>query len=489
MWDASAGAVLLRQGAAMALLTLAARPVLQAISPFAIDTGDTAWLLAASALVLLMAPGLALFYGGMVRSKSVLNMMMMTFGALAAIVVIWVVVGYSLAFGDDLGRGLLGNPLDHLGLQDLVSTSADSWLTVPVILFAIFQGLFCVITGALVSGAIADRARFGAWIVFVSAWTLLVYAPVAHWVFDLDRPGHVGGWLANQVGTLDFAGGMPVEITSGASALALAVVVGTRVGFGSDAMRPHNLTLVMLGAGLLWFGWYGFNAGSALGANHVAAVGFVTTTCAGAAGAIGWLALERLRDGHATTLGAASGMVAGLVAITPSGGSVTPLGALAMGLAAGVVCALAVGLKYRWRYDDSLDVDGVHLVGGLVGTIGIGLLATAVAPTKVDGLLYGGGADQLGKQLLGAAVVLAYAFLVSGAIAWVVHRVMGFRIDEEHEVNGIDLVVHAETAYDLHSTAGARSSGGLHAPKATSGPFAAGNTRTIDPGSSERRTD
>ena len=453
----------------MAPLTLPAVPVV-----LAIDTGDTAWLLAASALVLLMAPGLALFYGGMVRSKSVLNMMMMTIGALAAIVVIWVLVGYSIAFGDDVGFGLLGNPLEHFGLQDLVAEQADSWLTVPVILFAVFQGLFCVITGALVSGAIADRARFGAWIVFVSVWTVAVYAPIAHWVFDFDRDGHTGGWLANRIGTIDFAGGMAVEICSGASALALAMVVGTRVGFGTDAMRPHNLTLVMLGAGLLWFGWYGFNAGSALGANHAAAVVFVTTTCAAAAGSIGWLTLERFRDGHATTLGAASGMVAGLVAITPSGGSLTPLGALAMGMVAGVVCALAVGLKYRWRYDDSLDVVGVHLVGGLVGTIGIGILATKAAPTGVDGLLYGGGLDQLGKQLLGAGVVLAYAFLVSAAIAWVVHRTMGFRIDEEHEVSGIDLVIHAETAYDLHATAGARTSGGLHAPKATSGPFATG---------------
>ena len=256
-----------------------------------------------------------------------------------------------------------------------------------------FQGLFCVITGALVSGAIADRARFGAWIVFVSVWTVLVYAPIAHWVFDFDRDGHAGGWLANRVGTIDFAGGMAVEICSGASALALAMVVGTRVGFGRDAMRPHNLTLVMLGAGLLWFGWYGFNAGSALGANHAAAVVFVTTTCAAAAGSVGWLLMERFRDGHATTLGAASGMVAGLVAITPSGGSVTPLGALVMGLSAGVICGLAVGLKYRWRYDDSLDVVGVHLVGGLVGTIGIGLIASATAPTGVDGLLYGGGFD------------------------------------------------------------------------------------------------
>ena len=332
MWDAPADDVLLRQGACHGHPHPHGRPPPR--TP--IDTGDTAWLLAASALVLLMAPGLALFYGGMVRSKSVLNMMMMTFGALAAITIIWVLVGYSLAFGDDLGLGLLGNPLDHFGLQDLVAESADSWLTVPIILFAIFQGLFCVITGALVSGAIADRARFGAWMVFVSAWTVLVYAPIAHWVFDFDREGHVGGWLANRIGTIDFAGGMAVEICSGASALALALVVGTRVGFGNDAMRPHNLTLVMLGAGLLWFGWYGFNAGSALGANHTAAVVFVTTSCAAAAGAIGWLTLERFRDGHATTLGAASGMVAGLVAITPSGGSLTPIGALVMGMAAGV---------------------------------------------------------------------------------------------------------------------------------------------------------
>ncbi|WP_460820211.1 ammonium transporter [Nocardioides korecus] len=459
-------------------MTLPVTPAVVLAAASRTDSGDTAWLLASCALVLLMAPGLALFYGGMVRSKSVLNMMMMTFGALAVIVVVWVLVGYSLAFGDDVGGGLLGDPLQHLGLSDLVAAGTRSWLGVPVILFAVFQGLFCVITGALVSGAVADRARFGAWLVFVAVWTLLVYAPVAHWVFDADRPGHRGGWLANTVGTIDFAGGMPVEITSGASALALALVVGVRVGFGKDPMRPHNLTLVMLGAGLLWFGWYGFNAGSALAADHVAAVVFVTTTCAGATGALGWLALERLRDGHATSLGAASGMVAGLVAITPSGGSVTPLGALVMGLVAGVVCALAVGLKYRWGYDDSLDVVGVHLVGGLVGTIGIGVLASSAAPTGVDGLLLGGGVSQLGKQVLGAAVVLVYAFVVSGAIAWVVHRTMGLRIDEEHEVTGIDLVVHAETAYDLHATAGARSSVSHgsqlpHLPKATSGPFAA----------------
>jgi len=447
----------------MTSLTDAAGFALPSLTPLAsrIDAGDTAWLLAASALVLLMAPGLALFYGGMVRSKSVLNMIMMTFGALAAITVIWVLVGYSLAFGDDLGNGLLGDPWQHFGLQSLMSASADSWLSVPVILFAAFQGLFCVITGALVSGAIADRARFGAWIAFVSVWTVVVYAPVAHWVFDFDRQGHVGGWLANRVGLVDFAGGTAVEICSGASALALALVIGTRVGFGKDPMRPHNLTLVMLGAGLLWFGWFGFNAGSALKADHTAAVVFVTTLCAGAAGSLGWLATERLRDGHPTSLGAASGLVAGLVAITPSCSSLSPLGALVMGAAAGVICALAVGLKYTFGYDDSLDVVGVHLVGGLVGTFGIGLLATAAAPAGVDGLLYGGGVDQLGKQLLSGSVVFVYAFVVSGIIGLVVDRLIGLRIDEEHEVSGIDLVVHAETAYDLHATAGARTSGFL----------------------------
>jgi len=426
-----------------------------------IDTGDTAWMLAASALVLLMAPGLALFYGGMVRSKSVLNMIMMTFGALAAITVIWVVVGYSLAFGDDLGHGLLGDPFQYFGLQSLVSSSADSWLSVPVILFAVFQGLFCVITGALVSGAIADRARFGAWIVFVSVWTVLVYAPIAHWVFDANRSGHTGGWLTNRIGLVDVAGGTAVEICSGASALAMALVIGTRVGFGKEPMRPHNLTLVMLGAGLLWFGWFGFNAGSALKADHTAAVVFVTTLCAGAAGSLGWLGIERWRDGHATSLGAASGLVAGLVAITPSCSSLSPLGALVMGAAAGVICALAVGLKYKLGYDDSLDVVGVHLVGGLVGTFGIGLLATAAAPAGVNGLFYGGGVDQLGKQLLSGTVVLVYAFVVSGIIGWVVDRSMGLRIDEEHEVSGIDLIIHAETAYDLHATAGTRTGGFL----------------------------
>jgi Amt family ammonium transporter len=420
-----------------------------------IDAGDTAWLLAAAALVLLMVPGLALFYGGMVRSKSVLNMMMMTFSALGVITIVWVVVGYGLAFGDDAGGGLIGVPGRLIGLQALVS-GHGGWLHVPVILFACFQGLFAVVTGALVAGAIADRARFGAWVVFIAAWTVLVYAPIAHWVFDSSHPGHTGGWLVNRLHLVDFAGGTAVEVCSGASGLALALVLGRRIGFGVDAMRPHNLTLVMLGAGLLWVGWFGFNAGSALGADQAAADVFTTTLVAGATGAGGWLAVERLRDGHATSLGAASGMVAGLVAITPSCGAVTPLGALVLGLVAGVVCAVAIGLKYRWSYDDSLDVVGVHLVGGLVGTLGIGLLASSAAPAHVSGILYGGGATQLGRQAVGCLAVLAYAFVVSWVLGTVIHRLMGFRIDEEHEVTGIDLVLHAESAYDLHASSGTR---------------------------------
>ncbi len=436
-------------------IALASSPASASLS--ALDSGDTSWLLASCALVLLMAPGLALFYGGMVRSKSVLNMMMMSFGALAVVLVVWVLVGYSLAFGDDVGGGLIGNPAQYAGLGQLLDPASSGASTVPMILFAIFEGLFAVITGALVSGAIADRARFGAWLIFVAAWTLLVYAPVAHWVFDLSAGSHVGGWLVNHVGVVDFAGGMAVEICSGASGLALAVVLGKRVGFGRDPMRPHNLTLVMLGAGLLWFGWYGFNAGSALTAGHKAAVVFVTTTLAAAGGTLGWLLLERLRDGKATSLGAASGMVAGLVAITPSCGSLTPLGAIVMGAVAGAVCAVAVGLKFRFGYDDSLDVVGVHLVGGIVGTLGIGLLATAAAPTGVDGLFFGGGVGLLGRQALGGAVVLGYAFIVSALLGFVIQRLMGFRLIPEHEVSGIDLAIHGETAYDLHTLTAGRA--------------------------------
>jgi ammonium transporter, Amt family len=316
-----------------------------------------------------------------------------------------------------------------------------------------FQAVFAIITVALISGAIADRAKFGTWMVFAGVWATLVYFPVAHWVFDFDAGSHVGGWIANDLLAIDFAGGTAVHINAGAAGLALALVLGKRRGFGKESMRPHNLPLVMLGAGLLWFGWFGFNAGSAVAADNTAAVAWVNTLAATGAACLGWLATERLRDGHATSLGAASGIVAGLVAITPACSALSPVGSIGLGVLAGVLCALAVGLKYRWGYDDSLDVVGVHLVGGLVGTIGVGFLATAAAPAGVDGLLYGGGVDQLWRQVVGAFAVLAFSFVVTLLIGYLLQRTVGFRIDEEDEVTGIDLVVHAETGYDLHAAA------------------------------------
>jgi ammonium transporter, Amt family len=403
------------------------------------DTGDTAWLLAATALVLLMTPGLALFYGGMVRTKSVLNMLMMSFVSIALVTVVWLAGGYSLAFGDDAWAGLLGD-LAHAGMSGLGPDSVQG--TVPTLLFATFQLTFAIVTAALISGAIADRAKFGAWLVFVPVWALLVYVPVAHWVWG------PGGWVAHRLGALDFAGGLPVEITSGASGLALCLVLGPRLGFKKDAMRPHNLPMVILGAGLLWFGWFGFNAGSALGANGLAAAVFLNTLAAGCTGLLGWLFVEQKRDGHPTTLGAASGAVAGLVAITPSCGSVSLLGALVVGLAAGVVCSYAVSWKFRLNYDDSLDVVGVHLVGGIIGTLLIGLFAEKAMTGSAEGLFYGGGLAQLGKQTVAVVAVAAYAFAVTYGIGKLLDKAMGFRAAEDQEHTGLDLTVHAETAYD-----------------------------------------
>ena len=419
-----------------------------------VNTGDTAWVLTSAALVLLMTPGLALFYGGMVRAKSVLNMMMMSFGALALISVLWVLYGYSIAFGDDVGLGLVGDPTQYLGLAGLMEDVTGSG-GLPPMAFVAFQCVFAIITVALISGAIADRARFGTWMVFAGIWATLVYFPVAHWVFDFTTDSHVGGWIANDLAALDFAGGTAVHINAGAAGLALAIVLGRRRGFGAEPMRPHNLPLVMIGAGLLWFGWFGFNAGSALAANNTAAVAFVNTIVATGAAALGWLLVERVRDGHATSLGAASGVVAGLVAITPACNAVSPVGAIGLGAGAGALCALAVGLKYRLGYDDSLDVVGVHLVGGLVGTIGIGFIGTAAAPAGVDGLLYGGGADQLWRQLIGALAVGAFSFVVTLVIGAALQKTIGFRIDAEHEVSGIDQVAHAESGYDFGSLGGA----------------------------------
>ncbi|WTP55122.1 ammonium transporter [Streptomyces tauricus] len=400
-------------------------------------------MLAATALVLLMTPGLALFYGGMVRTKSVLNMLMMSFVSIALVTVVWLAVGYSLVFGDDhadAGVGGLIGGLEHAGMAGLGPDSVHG--TVPTLLFATFQLTFAIITAALISGAVADRAKFGAWLVFVPLWALLVYVPVAHWVWG------PGGWILADLGALDFAGGLPVEITSGASGLALCLVLGPRLGFKKDAMRPHNLPMVMLGAGLLWFGWFGFNAGSALGANGLAAAAFLNTLAAGCTGLLGWLFVEQRRDGHPTTLGSASGAVAGLVAITPSCGAVSLLGALVIGLGAGVVCSYAVAWKFRFDYDDSLDVVGVHLVGGVIGTLLIGVFATQSMTGGAEGLLYGGGFGQLGRQLVAIGAVGAYAFAVTYGVAKLIDRVVGLRADEEHEQTGLDLTVHAETAYD-----------------------------------------
>jgi ammonium transporter, Amt family len=431
------------------------------------DTGDTAWVLVSAALVLLMTPGLALFYGGMVRAKSVLNMMMMSFGALALISVLWVLYGYSEAFGNDVGGGLVGNPFEFFGLSGLIGTkgldkgfaATHLVFTVPALAFVAFQAVFAIITVALISGAIADRAKFGAWMVFSGIWATIVYFPVAHWVFAFNgAQSATGGWIANKLLAIDFAGGTAVHINAGAAGLALALVLGKRVGWRRDPMRPHNLTLVMIGAGLLWFGWFGFNAGSALSANGQAAEVWVTTMVATGAAALGWLLVERLRDGHATSLGAASGVVAGLVAITPSCSSVTPLGAIAVGLLAGVFCALAVGLKFKLGFDDSLDVVGVHMIGGLWGTLAVGLFASSATTAGVDGLLYGGGLDQLWRQAVGAFAVLFFSFVVTLLIGLAIEKTMGFRLSEEDEVEGIDGVEHAESAYDF-STAGGRSRG------------------------------
>ncbi|RBY77483.1 ammonia channel protein [Blastococcus sp. TF02-09] len=416
-----------------------------------VNTGDTAWILTSAALVLLMTPGLALFYGGMVRAKSVLNMMMMSFGALALISVLWVLYGYSMAFGDDVGAGLLGDPFQYFGLEGLMEDTTSEAGGLPAMAFVGFQAVFAIITVALISGAIADRAKFGSWMVFAGVWATIVYFPVAHWVFDFSLDDHVGGWIANNLAAIDFAGGTAVHINAGAAGLALALVLGKRRGFGREAMRPHNLPLVMLGAGLLWFGWFGFNAGSAVAANNTAAVAWVNTLVATAAAALGWLATERIRDGHATSLGAASGVVAGLVAITPACSSLSPVGSIVVGAIAGVLCALAVGLKYRLGYDDSLDVVGVHLVGGLWGTIAVGFFATAAAPAGVDGLFYGGGADQLWRQVVGALAVLVFSFVLTLVIGLAIQKTIGFRITEEDEVTGIDNVVHAESGYDFAS--------------------------------------
>jgi Amt family ammonium transporter len=424
---------------------------------FVLDTGNTAWMLTAASLVLLMTPGLAFFYGGMVRGKSVLNMMMMSFGSIGVVSLIWVLYGYSGTFGTDIG-GIIGNPADWFGLAGM--TDADSLMFgmgVPALVAVGYQATFAIITVALISGAIADRTKFSTWLVFTAVWVTLVYIPVAHMVWGGGLLGADG--ITSGLSTpIDFAGGTVVHINAGVAGLVLALVIGKRRGFAKEPMRPHNLPFVMLGAALLWFGWFGFNAGSEFGADAVSGRAWLNTLVATAVAMLGWLLTEKIRDGHATSLGAASGVVAGLVAVTPAAAAVDTFGAIAIGLVAGILCALAVGLKYKFGYDDSLDVVGVHLVGGLVGTVLIGFFSTDSNSTwypdgALNGLFYGGGVTQLGTQIIAALVAVVFSGVVTLIIALVLKAAMGWRISDEAEVGGVDLAVHGETAYE---TLGAR---------------------------------
>ena len=422
-----------------------------------LNTGDTAWVLASTALVLLMTPGLALFYGGMVRAKSVLNMMLMSMITIGIVSVLWVIYGFKLAFGYKDNSQWYGEfSLSGLGSAVNELTNNGGVYPIPLLAFAAFQLMFAIITPALISGAIADRTKFTAWAVFVTFWSTLVYFPVAHWVFAFgNKVGDTvtgAGFLAAR-GVQDFAGGTAVHINAGAAGLALAIVLGRRIGWRKESMRPHSMPLVLVGAGLLWFGWFGFNAGSALGANGVAALALLNTQVAAAAAALGWLLVEKIRDGHPTSLGVASGVVAGLVAITPACAFVAPWAAVLIGLFAGIFCALAVGLKYLFNFDDSLDVVGVHLIGGLWGCLSIGFFgSSSINSLGLDGLFYGGGATLLGKQAFGAFFVLAYSFIATLIIGFIIDKTIGFRVKAEAEIAGIDYDQHAETGYELTSS-------------------------------------
>jgi Amt family ammonium transporter len=421
-----------------------------------INGADTAWVLVSSALVLFMTPGLAFFYGGMVRSKNVLGMLMQNFFSMGLVSVLWVLIGFSLAFGDDVGGGLLGG-LNFAGLKDVAGADLgfSAPLTIPILLFMAYQMMFAVITPALITGATADRLKFAGFAVFLGLWLLLVYSPVAHWVFSPH------GWLFKK-GALDFAGGTVVHINAGMAALAVVLVIGKRRGWPRDGMHPHSLPLTLLGTGILWFGWFGFNAGSALGANDVAVQAFVNTHLAAAAGMLGWLVVERIRTGHATTLGAASGAVAGLVAITPCAGYVGGLAPLVIGSSAGVVCLLAISLKTRFGYDDSLDVIAVHLVGGIIGSLMVGLFADAAVNPGIEGnegLFFGGGGSLLGKQFIAVGATIVFSGVVSYLLARLVHVTIGLRVTEDEEIEGLDSSQHAETAYVLGGI-GSMGSGG-----------------------------
>ncbi|MDQ7877784.1 ammonium transporter [Microbacterium sp. QXD-8] len=419
------------------------------------DQGNTAFILICAALVLLMTPGLAFFYGGLVKAKSVISMMMLSFGAMGLIGVLWVVYGYAIAFpGSD---GLVppwSIDWSAIGLKSLLEVPEGA--AYPPLAFVAFQATFAIITVALVSGAIADRAKFGSWMIFAAIWATIVYFPVASWVFNFglaeDGSFAYGGWITYGmqewfgVGAIDFAGGTAVHINAGAAALALALVLGKRLGFQKGVHVPHNPPFVLLGAGLLWFGWFGFNAGSELAADGTAALAFVNTIAAPAAALLAWMVVEKIKDGKPTSVGAASGAVAGLVAITPACASLDPIWAIVLGLIAGAVCALAIELKYKWGFDDSLDVVGIHLVGGLIGTLYLGFFATTT------GLFWTGDGTQLLVQAIAAVSVLVYSFVLAYVIGFAIEKTIGFRVKNEDEVAGIDTVVHGEEGYVLEGT-------------------------------------
>ena len=409
---------------------------------------QTMFLIICSAMVLFMTPGLAFFYGGLVRASSVVSMMMMSIGSLGLIGVMWVIFGYAMSFGAaGAGQyvgidGVFGIDLAKIGLED-VYTAAQAGDGLGLA-FAGFQGTFAVITVALISGAIADRARFGSWMVFAGLWATLVYFPVAGWIFNFTvNDGKVvdGGWLVYNMGVMDFAGGTVVEVASGASALALALVLGKRFGFTKGMHAPHNVPLVLIGVAILWFGWFGFNAGSELAADGIASLAFINTLVAPAGAMVSWAIYEQVAHGKPTSVGVGSGAISGLVAITPSCAYLDPIWALLLGLIVGVVCALAIELKFILGFDDSLDVVGIHLVGGIVGTLFIGLFGQNV------GLFLGFGFDQLGKQALGVALVMLYAFLISYALGWLIQKTIGFRVTSTDEIAGVDLVQHGELGY------------------------------------------
>ncbi|MEW6155052.1 MAG: ammonium transporter [Actinomycetota bacterium] len=408
-----------------------------------IDSGNTAWVLASSALVLFMIPGLAFFYAGMVRSKNVLGMLMQNFFAMGLVSVLWALFVFSLAFGD--GGKFIGN-FDFIGLKGLggaepMAIPGLDGITVPPLAFVAFQMMFAVITPALITGASADRLKFSAYVVFIGVWVVVCYAPVAHWVFSPT------GWLFD-LGALDFAGGTVVHINAGVAALALILVLGKRRGWPGVPMLPHALPWTLLGAGILWFGWFGFNAGSALGGDGVAAQAFMNTQLAAAAAMCGWLLVERIKGGHATTLGAASGLVAGLVAITPCAGLVGGVAPIIIGFVTGGVCYLAIQLKFKFGFDDSLDVIAVHLVGGLMGSLLLGLFAdTGANAAGADGLFFGGGAELLGKQVIAVAATMVWSFVLSFGIAKAIDATMGLRVSEDEEAEGLDISQHAEAAY------------------------------------------